>query len=135
MNNKSKAIGILDNIRQALMTSGIKDAKIAILESKINGLADDNTHLKTYLDWLLELEQIAREYQDAYNLLSPDKWNYYKLMGLTDMREQLILKDASKKLHMCWTHEPKFRKSRAGKTHVAKGTDIESEIPASKVND
>lgn len=62
------------------------------------------------LNWIVTLHDGPwSQANKIKNLLSQDKWDYYKIMGFTGLREQDLLKEALDTLVKAWkTNRPKY---------------------------
>ncbi len=87
-----------------LLKAGVKQRKLNKLCEKLIMLNDEKS--KEYLYRLEDLYNYQyRDVVDIYNLLKPDQWENYELLGITDQREQHLLKSALKILRLTFIRE------------------------------
>lgn len=90
-------------MKEILIDSGIQESWIMAVEDplKLKGI----------------FEGAYQAYCDVRELLSEEKWEYYKLTGITGLREQVMLDDARKNLRRAW--QAAFSKAKHNKDEGA----------------
>jgi hypothetical protein len=59
-------------------------------------------------------DECHKAFFDVWNLLPPEYWANYKLMGFKNLREQDLLKEVTTKFRAKWTELINFRKELNG---------------------
>jgi hypothetical protein len=94
-------------------------------------LAEANRWLKHYR------EEIYAKWEAAYNLVKPDMWKHYELMGEFDLPEQILLRTRKNESIKEWANRPVILRRKARK-HKAKsgasGTSLGNKSQEPKVN-
>ena len=110
--------GLLEAMRPLLIEAGIPEDKLQMPKGDTRRI-----RCGAPLEWILAIYQGPWQAADKIKkLLPPERWEYYKMQGFEDMREQILLAEKLTELRQAWkTNRPKFfgRKSNAKESSVS----------------
>ena len=106
MMKKTEKVELIKVAFTTRVKHALKHAEIG--EFEIQPSTDHSAHkLDETVNWINNfIESEVKEFMSAYNLVTPDTWIHYKALGLTDLAEIKILRDAKKKLKDKWYKRP-----------------------------
>lgn len=56
--------------------------------------------------WLSDLSHALAVYDKIYALRTPDQWQRYAMMGIRNLREQVLLEEAKRAVRKLWKARP-----------------------------
>jgi len=88
-------------IKTSLVNSGVGDFTIRPTEKA------SKEALRASHDWMnLFIHDYVKLFNATYALCPKDQWENYKMLGLTDLPEIILLRDAKGKLIKAWKSRP-----------------------------
>ncbi len=120
---------IMAKVTPVLLLAGVAKSSANVLPKKYDAEIDPKYFMHA-LKYLHDMEPVVNEFNRVYKLSTPEQWELYTAMGVTDLREQLMLTAITKKILKLWSKRPVLL-TRKGVPHakpkVKKADDSDSE--------